>query len=91
MRHKDGAPVVLADISIPKTKPERSFWTSRHDGYGAPDRMTAAQRESARQAIGTRLTILSPEEEEEMLRAAGFSDVSLFYAGLSFRGWVAYG
>ena len=25
-----------------------------------------------------------------MLRAAGFAGVSLFYAGLSFRGWVAY-
>ena len=40
--------------------------------------------------IATRLTILAPEEEEAMLRAAGFTGVSLFYAGLSFRGWVAY-
>jgi tRNA (cmo5U34)-methyltransferase len=25
-----------------------------------------------------------------MLRHAGFSDASLFYAGLSIKGWVAY-
>ena len=91
MRLKDGAPFVLAHISFPQTEPERSIWIARHVAYGAPDGMTVEQAESARQAIGTRLTILSPEEEEEMLRAAGFSDVGLFYAGLSFRGWVAYG
>lgn len=48
------------------------------------------QAESARQAITTRLSILSPEEDEPLLREAGFSSVSLFYAGLSFRGWAGY-
>jgi hypothetical protein len=33
---------------------------------------------------------LSPEEDEASLRAAGFSDVRLFYAAFTFRGWVAY-
>jgi tRNA (cmo5U34)-methyltransferase len=36
------------------------------------------------------MSILSPEEDEAMLREAGFANVSLFYAGLSLRGWVAY-
>ncbi len=40
-------------------------------------------------AIGERLPILSPEEEEATLAAAGFVDVQLFYAAFSFRGWVA--
>ena len=52
--------------------------------------MDPERAESARQAIGTKLTILAPEDEEAMLREAGFSDVGLFYAGFSFRGWVAY-
>ena len=38
----------------------------------------------------THLTILSPEQDEAILREAGFSNVSLFYAGFTFRGWVAY-
>jgi tRNA (cmo5U34)-methyltransferase len=33
---------------------------------------------------------LSPDEEEVMLRAAGFSNVSQFYAGFSVKGWAAY-
>jgi tRNA (cmo5U34)-methyltransferase len=83
----DSAPFVLAHISFPQTEPERSLWIARHVAYSGTD---PANVESARQAISTRLSILAPEEEEAMLREAGFSDVSLFYAGLSFKGWVAY-
>ena len=38
----------------------------------------------------TKLSILAPEEEEALLKEAGFSGISLFYAGFSFKGWVAY-
>lgn len=37
-----------------------------------------------------RLPELSAGEDEAILLEAGFSDVALFYAGLSFRGWVAW-
>lgn len=86
-RLKPGAPLVLAHISFAQTEPERSLWIARHVAYGGTD---PAKLESARQAIGTRLTILAPEEEEAMLSEAGFTGTSLFYAGLSFRGWVTY-
>lgn len=89
-RLKPGAPFVLAHISFPQTEPERSQWIRRHVLFGAPDGIGAAQLESSQQAIASRLTILSPEDEEAMLREAGFAGVSLFYAGFSFRGWVAY-
>jgi len=89
-RLKPGAPLVLAHISFPQAEPERSLWIARHVAFGAPDGADPAQLESSRQAIGTRLTILGPEQEEDMLREAGFTGVGLFYAGLSFRGWVAY-
>jgi len=36
------------------------------------------------------LNILTPEQDAAILREAGFSDVSLFYADFTFRGWVAY-
>jgi len=82
-----GAPFTVAHISFAQTEPERSLWIGRHVAFGgtAPSNV-----EAAKQAIATKLTILSPEEDEAMLRDAGFSGVSLFYAGLSFRGWVAY-
>ncbi len=82
-----GAPFVVAHISFSQSEPDRSLWIARHVAFGQTD---STNVESAKQAIGNRLSILSPEEDEEMLREAGFSNVSLFYAGLSFRGWVGY-
>jgi tRNA (cmo5U34)-methyltransferase len=89
-RLKPGAPLVVAHISFPQTEPERSVWIARLVAFGARSDTSPAQMESSRQAIATRLSILAPEEEEAMLREAGFSNVCLFYAGFSFRGWVSY-
>lgn len=82
-----GAPLTVAHISFPQTEPERSLWIDRHLAFGG---MHPANTASAKEAIATKLSILSPEEDEATLHAAGFSGVSLFYAGLSFRGWVGY-
>ncbi|KRA99152.1 methyltransferase [Devosia sp. Root685] len=89
-RLKPGAPFILAHISFPQTEPERSTWIARHVAYGQADDVDLAVAAKAREAIGTRLTILAPEEEEAMLREAGFANISLFYSAFSFRGWVAY-
>jgi tRNA (cmo5U34)-methyltransferase len=50
----------------------------------------AVNAERAIAAIGERLPVLSPEQDDALLRDAGFADVALFYAGFTFRGWVAY-
>lgn len=86
-RLTSGAPLVMAHISFPQDEPQRSTWIARHVSYaGTP----AEKVEAAKEAISTRLTILSPDEEESTLQQTGFSDVTMFYAGLSFRGWIAY-
>jgi tRNA (cmo5U34)-methyltransferase len=82
-----GAPFVVAHISFPQEEPERSMWIAHHVAFAGTDPANVA---SARQAIATRLSVLSPQEDEAMLRDAGFANISLFYAGLSFRGWVGY-
>jgi tRNA (cmo5U34)-methyltransferase len=88
-RLKPGAPLILAHISFSQAEPERSSWIARHVAYANPG-TDPAQMQQSRDAIASRLTILSPEEEEAHLLEAGFAGVSLFYAGLSFRGWIAY-
>jgi tRNA (cmo5U34)-methyltransferase len=81
-RLKPGAPFVVAHFCIPQGD-ERAVWLSRYATYAGIDPDQAA-------AIDSYLTILSPEQDEAILRAAGFSNVSLFYAGFTFRGWVGY-
>jgi tRNA (cmo5U34)-methyltransferase len=81
-RLKPGAPFVVAHFCIPQGD-ERAVWLSRYATYAGIDPGQAA-------AIDSHLTILSPEQDEAILREAGFSNVSLFYAGFTFRGWVGY-
>ena len=41
-------------------------------------------------AIEANLSLLSPEQDAQILREAGFADVELFYAAFTWRGWIAY-
>lgn len=89
-RLNPGAPLVLAHISFSQDEPERSQWITRHVAYGAPIGTPPEQLRLSEHAIGSRLHILAPEQEEANLAEAGFTGTQLFYAGLSLRGWVAY-
>ena len=88
-RLKPGPPFVVAHFSFPQGEGDRDLWLSRYAAFAASSGIEPMQALKASKAIGERLPILSPEEDEELLCLAGFRDVSLFYAGLAFRGWVA--
>ena len=87
-RLKPGAPFVAAHYSIPRG--ELDLWLSRYAAFSITSGIDPLQAEAARIGIAARLPVLSPEEDEELLREAGFSQVGLFYTGFAFRGWVAY-
>ncbi len=89
-RLKPGAPFVTAHLSFPQDEAGRAVWLSRYAAFVASSGVDPARAENARVAVGTQLPILAPEEDEAVLRDAGFSNVSLFYTGFAFRGWVAY-
>ncbi|MGL4288770.1 MAG: class I SAM-dependent methyltransferase [Phreatobacter sp.] len=89
-RLKPGAPYVIAHLSFPQGDGERALWLSRHAAMLIASGLDADRAANARAAIDTQTHILTPDEDEAILREAGFSDVSLFYAAFSFRGWVAY-
>ncbi|HST57632.1 MAG TPA: methyltransferase, partial [Longimicrobium sp.] len=89
-RLKPGAPFVVAHHSFPQQDGEKARWLARYAAFAVASGIPAANAESAITAIGQRLPLLSPEQDEAMLRDAGFAGVELFYAGFTFRGWVAY-
>jgi len=89
-RLKPGAPFVLAHLSIPAGEGERAIWMSRFAAFANPSGLSAEDTQTTRAAIESHLNILTPEQDEAVLREAGFSNVSLFYAGFTFRGWVSY-
>lgn len=86
-RLKPGAPFVVAHLSIPANQDERSTWLSRYATFGD---MPVENQSRFHAALNTSLHILAPEDDEQMLRDAGFQKPALFYAGFAFRGWIAH-
>lgn len=89
-RLKPAAPFAVAHFSIPRDASERALWLGRYAAFAADSGINPSHAAKAQSQIADRLPILSPEEDEQLLRDAGFGDVSLFYAGFAFRGWIAY-
>lgn len=89
-RLKPGSPFVVAHFSFPQGNGERRLWLSRYVAFAVASGIEPAKAENARTEIDAHLSMLTPEEDQAILRQAGFSNVSLFYVGFAFRGWVAY-
>ena len=87
-RLKPRAAFVVAHHSIPEGL-ERDGWLDRLEAFGHTNGVSFDRTNGGARALGERLPILSPEAEADLLRAAGFVDLQLFYAALTYRGWVA--
>jgi tRNA (cmo5U34)-methyltransferase len=82
-RLKPGAPFVTAHHSFPNQGSDKDKWLARFAAAsGTPLRNLEAMKE--------RLPVLSPNDDEAILREAGFVDVDLFYAAFTFKGWVCH-
>ena len=89
-RLKPGAPFVAAHTSFPQGKDERAIWLSRYAAFAVASGVDPNSVEPMRAKVEAHLSLLTPEQDEAILREAGFSDVSLFYGAFTWRGWVAY-
>ncbi|CAO4193995.1 class I SAM-dependent methyltransferase [Methylorubrum extorquens] len=88
-RLKHGAPFVAAHASFPQAEDERPRWLDRYESYAVASGADREKARKARTAVGAHLPALSPEQDEDILNAGGFLDVTLFFAAFTWRGWVA--
>lgn len=90
-RLSPGAPLVVAHCSFPQEPAEvRSRWRDREEAYIVASGGTPEMARRRREGVEKALPVLRPEEDEALLGDAGFTNVTLFYTGFTFRGWVAY-
>jgi tRNA (cmo5U34)-methyltransferase len=89
-RLSPGAPLIVAHHSFPQSPDEKARWLKRYAAYAVDSGVPAADAERAIAAISSQLPVLSPEEDESLLRSAGFEAVEVFYTGFTFKGWLAY-
>lgn len=89
-RLKPGAPLVIAHHSVPDDADEKLSWFRRWAAFISANGIPEDSAYSRADTIASKLPTLSPESEVDLLKKAGFEQPSLFYAALTFRGWVAY-
>lgn len=89
-RLEPGAPFIAVHSSFPQAPEARPRWLDRYRNFAVAGGVEAGDAETWRRAVEEQLTLLSPEEDEALLREAGFTDVTPFYAAFTWRGWAAY-
>ncbi len=89
-RLKPGGVFVALHYSITQDRSERERWLSRCAAFAVSSGVDPEQAKASVAAIGAQLPILGPEQDEELMRRAGFANIQTFYMGLAFRGWVAH-
>lgn len=89
-RLRPGAPFVAAHASFPQAEGERDRWLDRYAAFPIAMGFDREAALGARAAVAASLNAFGPEQDEAILRAGGFRDVTLFYAAFTWRGWVAY-
>ncbi|MGO4259464.1 class I SAM-dependent methyltransferase [Lysobacter sp. TAB13] len=88
-RLKPGAPLIVAHHSVPQAQDQRLRWLHRYAAFAAASGVPTVDAANAVAAINSRLPMLSPEQDAALLEEAGFERIELFYAGFTFKGWVA--
>lgn len=89
-RLKPGTPLIVAHHSFPQDPRQQHRWLNRYAAFSAASGIPADHARKAAEAIAARLPLLNPEDDVALLQEAGFEDIELFYAGFTFKGWVAY-
>lgn len=85
-RLRPGAPLLAFHHSV-VAGPTRKTWLARFARFAG---RTPEESIEVADSFDQRLPLLSPAEDEALMVEAGFSTVQLFYAALTFRGWLGF-
>jgi tRNA (cmo5U34)-methyltransferase len=91
-RLKPGAPLILVDHCLSSGMPDLQLRLDRYTTFAVESGAPREMAEKARAAVEGMVPQMgaSQEREEQLLREAGFKGITLIFAALSMRGWVAY-
>ncbi len=84
-----GSPLITFHHSVPAGA-EREAWFRHWATYALGTTGDPQQIDARAAGMAANLPALSPEEDEQLLAAAGFTDIATFMSALTLRGWVAY-
>lgn len=88
-RLKPGAPLILVDCCIELAAPTSARALARYRTFALESGADPEQVDTTCGRLATALKTVSASRDEALLAAAGYTDLELFYAALSWRGWRA--
>jgi tRNA (cmo5U34)-methyltransferase len=90
IRLKPGAPFVLVDLCMDKSAADYPRRLLRYRQFALDSGAPLDQVDQTQSRVRDVLSTVSADRDVELLAQAGFTNTELFYAGHSWRGWVAY-
>ncbi|WP_184237541.1 class I SAM-dependent methyltransferase [Massilia timonae] len=87
-RLRPGSPFVVMHMSVAAGAQERARWMARDEAFAVAGGVAPEMARQRREGIAASLAVLAPQEDEALLREAGFDDIDVFYVGGVFRGWI---
>lgn len=85
-----GAPLAVLHHSFAQTGVTPDLWLRRNAQWLIRAGLHQEQAMAGIATMKERLPVLSPEDDEALLYEAGFGGIELFYAALTFRGWICH-
>jgi len=89
-RLKPGSVFILVDLCLDRTAAGYDALRDRYARFALASGADAGDVDETRDRLQSVLHTVPPERNEALLVEAGFQNIDLFYAGLSWRGWMAY-
>ncbi len=89
-RLRPGAPLVIVHHSFPQGNGDEDRWLQRYADFQIARGADAAQTIAGIASMKDKLPAMAPSDDEALLQRAGFEQTELFYAALTFRGWISY-
>lgn len=89
-RLRPGAPFVTAHGCLPQDPARRALWLDRYAAYAVGSGVDPEQAKTMRTTVEASINMLSPEEDEAILRSGGFRDASLFFSAFTWHGWIGH-
>lgn len=89
-RLSPGAPFVVVNNCIDVAAPDAERQLQRFAQFAIDSGIEAEQMERWKDVAKSTLGMVAPAREEALLAEAGFTGTELFFAGLTWRGWITY-
>lgn len=88
-RLKPGAPLFIANHCNDKTSADSEMWFDRQDRFATANGLDPDYAREQRKRFTTSLKSVGQARDEALMAEAGFQDIALVFAALSWRGWLA--